>query len=93
MRKITALAIALGLLGAGLSATTAQASSNCYSSPRGCVHVRGYVKPHSGTYVAPHVRNYPGSSGVPSYRAPSYRAPSYRAPSYRTPTYRVPSYR
>jgi hypothetical protein len=80
MKKLIvgALATAVALVGVGATAQAADASSSCYYSYRGCVHVRGYWT-HSGTYVRPYVRNYP------SYR---YYRPSY---SYRSYSYR-PSY-
>lgn len=68
MRKlILTLALAVGFAGAVSQASTAQASSSCTYSPRGCVHVSGYYT-GGGTYVRPYVRNYPTR---PSYR-PSY---------------------
>jgi ABC-type sugar transport system substrate-binding protein len=62
MRKsIATLAAVIGLVGAaGATAAAAEARSSCYYSLRGCVHVRGYYEPSTGTYVRPHVRNYPG---------------------------------
>jgi hypothetical protein len=39
---------------------------------RGCVHVQGYVKPSTGTYVQPYYR-------IPSYPVPSYRYGYHRS--------------
>jgi len=83
MRKIAAVAIVLALAGAGTITSTAQAGSTCWTSPRGCVQVNGYFKPSTGTYVRPHVRNYPR----PRYTRPSYTRPSYLRPSYTRPRY------
>jgi len=77
MRRLIALAVVVvGLVGA--SAQTAEASSSCWYSVRGCVSVSGYYRPSSGTYVFPYYRNYPSyrSYGFPSYRSYSY--PSWR---------------
>jgi hypothetical protein len=91
MRKaILTLAAVIGLavVGATATAQAAEASSSCYYSPRGCVSVGGYYKPSTGTYVRPHVRNYPGYGGYsPSYGRPSYSRPSYSRPSYSYPSY------
>lgn len=73
---------------AGLTAGSAQASSSCIYSVRGCVQVSGYYQPSTGRYVQPYVRNYPSYS-VPSYKVPSYRVPTYRVPSYKVPSYSV----
>ena len=78
MRKtIIAAALAATTLGALVGPSLASASSSCIYSVRGCVHVQGYTKPSTGTYVAPYVRNYP------SYRPYTYHAPSYRPYTYR----------
>jgi hypothetical protein len=80
MRKsILTLAAVIGLIGVGgATAQAAEASSSCYYSPRGCVSVGGYYKPSTGSYVRPHVRNYPGYGGYrPSYSYPSYSRSSF----------------
>jgi hypothetical protein len=64
--------IALGVFVSG----SAQASSTCLYSVRGCVHVGGYYKPSTGTYVQPYVRNYPGYR--PSYGSTYRPSRSYR---------------
>ena len=69
---VAATVAALIALGAFVSGS-AQAASSCIYSARGCVHVQGYYKPSTGTYVRPYVRNYP------SYRPYTYRpSRSYR---------------
>jgi hypothetical protein len=75
-KRILTLGLTAALIAAVLAPTAARASSSCWYSPRGCVYVNPYYKPSTGTYVRPHVRNYPG------YKTPSYKAPSYKAPSY-----------
>jgi hypothetical protein len=61
MRLRRFLLAALAVLAIGVvAAPAASASSDCYSQPRGCVSVGGYFR-SDGTYVAPYVRNYPGS--------------------------------
>jgi hypothetical protein len=59
MRRIL-LVVLTGLVVAAAAAPAANAASDCYSQPRGCVSVDGYFR-SDGTYVAPYVRNYPGS--------------------------------
>jgi len=69
MRKlILALAVATVAV-TGATTQTAQASSSCWYSVRGCVYVHGYFR-SSGYYVSPYYRNYP------YYR--SYTYPSWR---------------
>jgi hypothetical protein len=84
---LTALVAALGA--ATFGAGSAQASS-CWYSPRGCVHVRGYYKPSTGTYVSPYFRNYPGYRSYYSY-TPRYSS-YYGYRSYYSYTPRYSSY-